>query len=54
MAHAHVGPEPEELYIDEYEPDRQVLLYLLIRDTEMDPDELYSIVFGEGSTITWH
>lgn len=43
-------------YLDaeEMESVKEVLVYLLMENTPMATDEVYSIVFHEGNKITWH
>jgi hypothetical protein len=45
-----------EEYLDNYEIDsiRAMLTYILIHNTDLDLDTIYSIVFKEGDNITWH
>ena len=35
---------------------REVLVYILMKDTDIDIDidEVYSLVFQDGASITWH
>jgi hypothetical protein len=53
----------EELYamelskrLDEAEVDtiRALLAYLLMRDSELEVDDVYAFVFGRGRQITWN
>ncbi len=43
-------------YMDEAELDtiRALLSYILMRETELDPDEIYSFIFGKGRHINWN
>ena len=33
---------------------RRVLVYILLEDASVDMDEIYSLVFRDGGSITWH
>lgn len=43
-------------YLDEEEMDavRAALAYVLIKNTDMDKELIYSLVFENGRRITWH
>ena len=41
-------------YFDETEGVRTALAYMLLENTEMDLDTVYSLVFHEGQHIVWH
>jgi len=47
----------EDLYAEldaaEREEKQQDLMYLFLDETDMDVDEVYSLVFMEGRKITW-
>jgi hypothetical protein len=45
-----------EDFLDSEEMDnvRAVLTYILIHNTDLDMDTIYSIVFRDGGNITWH
>jgi hypothetical protein len=42
-------PETEEI-----DNIRTMLTYILINNTDLDLDTIYSIVFKDGGNITWH
>ncbi|KKK71298.1 hypothetical protein LCGC14_2915310 [marine sediment metagenome] len=44
----------ERLQGEELDRLREVLVYILMKDTEIDVDEVYSLVFQNGASITWH
>ncbi|MCL5022749.1 MAG: hypothetical protein M1497_05215 [Nitrospirae bacterium] len=33
---------------------KTVLVYILIKNTPLDKDEIYSYIFGEGKKIIWN
>lgn len=43
-------------YLDDDELDtlRALMAYMLMDNTEMDRDMIYSLVFQSGRTIIWH
>ncbi|BCB95976.1 hypothetical protein JZK55_08980 [Dissulfurispira thermophila] len=43
-------------YIDDAELDtiKALLSYILMKETEMDIEEIYAFVFGKGRQITWN
>ena len=43
-------------YIDETELDtiRALLAYILMKDTDLDTEEIYAFIFGRGRQITWN
>lgn len=44
-------------YLDEEELDsmRAVLAYILMKDTDMNGDDIYDLIFKDkGGRITWH
>lgn len=43
-------------YIDDAELDtiKALLSYILMKETEMDTEEIYAFVFGKGRQITWN
>ncbi len=51
-------PESVDLrdYLEEEEMDavRAAIAYMLIKNTDLDREAVYSIVFEEGRKITWH
>lgn len=59
MAKAYLDFE-SELVVDDYfdfdetEGVRTALAYMLLENTEMDLDTVYSLVFHEGHQIIWH
>ena len=46
----------ESLYLDEEELDaiRSLLTYILMKNTHLEKDEIYTYIFGEGKRILWH
>lgn len=42
-------------YVDEAELDtiRALLSYVLMKETELDTEEIYAFTFGKGRQITW-
>ncbi len=46
----------EEDLIEEEEAEtlKSILLYILMRNTDLDPEDIYAIVFGEGKRLRWH
>ncbi|GER92429.1 hypothetical protein A45J_0145 [hot springs metagenome] len=43
-------------YIDDAELDtiKALLSYILMKETEMDIEDIYAFVFGKGRQITWN
>lgn len=43
-------------YIDETELDtiRALLAYILMKDTELDTEDIYAFIFGKGRQIIWN
>ena len=43
-------------FIDEAELDtiRALLTYILMKDTDLDAEEIYAFVFGKGRQIIWN
>ncbi|MBZ0156745.1 MAG: hypothetical protein K8I29_11135 [Alphaproteobacteria bacterium] len=43
-------------YIDDAELDtiRALLAYILMKDTELETEEIYAFIFGKGRQITWN
>jgi hypothetical protein len=39
---------------DEREEKEEDLMYLFIDETDMDVEDVYSLVFMEGRKISWH
>jgi hypothetical protein len=48
--------QDESLYLDDEELDaiRSLLIYILMKNTHLDKDEIYTYIFGEGKRILWH
>jgi hypothetical protein len=46
--------EIEHLQGEELDRLREVLVYILMKDAEIDVDEVYSLVFQNGASIVWH
>ncbi len=48
--------EDELLYLDDEELDavKALLAYMLMKNTPLDRDEIYTYIFGEGKKIFWH
>ena len=46
----------ESLYLDDEELDaiRSLLISILMKNTRLDMDEIYTYIFGEGKRILWH
>jgi hypothetical protein len=44
----------EDLDAEDLETVRTALVYILLNNTEMGSDEIYSLVFQDGKRITWH
>ena len=46
----------ERLQREELDRLREVLVYILMKDADIDidVDEVYSLVFQNGASITWH
>jgi hypothetical protein len=42
--------------LDDEEADaiKSILVYIFMKNTEMEPDEIYSLVFGRGKRILWN
>lgn len=45
----------ELLYFDDDELDaiRALLVYVLMKNTSMEKDDIYAYIFGEGKKIQW-
>lgn len=43
-------------YIDDAELDtiKTLLVYVLIKETELDVEEIYAFIFGDGKQIIWN
>ena len=43
-------------YIDDTELDtiKALLAYILMKDTELETEEIYAFIFGRGRQITWN
>ena len=57
MATGYIDLDLEEM--DHMEPEeldrvREVLVYILMKDSDMEPEDVYSMVFRKGKKITWH
>lgn len=46
--------ELEELDAEDMDTIRTVLAYILLNSTDMESEEIYSLVFQDGKRITWH
>ena len=48
--------QDESLYLDDEELDaiRSLLIYILMKNTHLDKDEIYTYILGEGKRILWH
>jgi hypothetical protein len=48
--------EGESLFMDDEELDaiRSLLIYILMKDTHLEKEEIYTYIFGEGKRILWH
>ena len=48
--------QDESLYLDDEELDaiRSLLIYILMKNTHLDKDEIYTYIFGEGKRILCH
>jgi len=48
--------QDESLYLDDEELDaiRSLLIYILMKNTHLGKDEIYTYIFGEGKRILWH
>jgi hypothetical protein len=46
--------DEEYLDEDELESVKMALTYILMKDTGMDADKIYELVFQNGTKITWH
>ena len=46
----------EPLYLDDEELDaiRSLLVYILMKNTHLEKEEVYTYIFGEGKRILWH
>lgn len=46
----------ESLYLDDEELDaiRSLLIYILMKNTHLEKEEIYTYIFGEGKRILWH
>ncbi len=42
------------IHVEELDRLREVLVYILMKDSDVDVDEVYSLVFQNGASITWH
>lgn len=43
-------------YVDDSELDtiRALLAYILMKDTDLETEEIYAFIFGKGRQITWN
>lgn len=48
------GPDFSQLGAEEMDKIRAVLAYILIRNTDLHIENIYSLVFRSGSKITWN
>ncbi|MFC1769896.1 hypothetical protein ACFLZI_02415 [Nitrospirota bacterium] len=48
------GKSFDGLDAEELDSVNEVLVYILMKNADMEPDEAYSLVFSGGSRITWH
>ncbi len=48
--------QEEQLYLDDEELDsiRALLVSILIKDTQLDKEDIYTYTFGGGRKILWH
>jgi hypothetical protein len=48
--------EQDALYLDDEELDaiRSLLIYILMKNTHLEKEEIYTYIFGEGKRILWH
>lgn len=44
----------KDFYAELESAEKESLMYLFIDETDMDVEEIYSLVFQEGRKITWH
>ncbi len=46
----------EQLYLDDEELDsiRALLVSILMKDTQLDKEDIYTYTFGGGRKILWH
>ncbi len=44
----------EHLQGEELDRLREVLVYILMKDNDINVDEVYALVFQNGASITWH
>lgn len=57
MANRFLRQQDENLsYLDEEEMDaiRALLTYILMKNTQMNKDDIYTYIFGEGKKILWN
>lgn len=57
MANRFLRQSQDELsYLDEDEVDaiKALLVYVLIKNTPLDREEIYSYIFGDGKKILWN
>lgn len=40
-------------FLDDKDAGKEVLMYLFIDETDMDVEEVYSLVFAKGKKIKW-
>ena len=51
------GKESDGLFYldgDEIDAVRSVLVYILMKNTSLDKDEIYAYIFGKGKRIIWN
>ena len=48
--------EEDAPYLDDEELDaiRSLLIYILMKNTHLEKEEIYTYIFGEGRRILWH
>ena len=59
MAYRFVKQSDEKggaLYLDEEELDaiQSLLIYILMKNTHLEKEEIYTYILGEGKRIVWH
>jgi hypothetical protein len=49
-------PRREFVYLEEEEIDevKALLVYILMKESLLDSEDIYSSIFGGGKRITWH
>jgi hypothetical protein len=57
MAKRFIRQSPDEvLHLDDEELDavKSLLISILMKNTPLEKDEIYTYIFGEGKKILWH